>query len=152
GSYETNPRGIYDLMRPGIEAHRLILFGEMSVGRWEKLCREHPSLARDFVTIPVDETSEAETREILWRAAGDLGAMVTFEKPAIDRVFSLAKKFLPTSSFPGKGVDLLRKFAQAARPATGGARAAPVDVELVEELFGKQTGLPMHMISPRVQV
>src|SRR5579859_1234461 len=28
GSYESNPRGIYDLMRPAIEAGRLIVFGE----------------------------------------------------------------------------------------------------------------------------
>src|SRR5262249_32480714 len=88
-------------------------------------------------------------------AAAELSAFVTFEKQAIDRIYSLAKKFLPTQSFPGKGIGLLRSVTQAARPPTTGAtttRTAPVDAALVEEGFAKQTGLPMHVISPRVQV
>jgi ATP-dependent Clp protease ATP-binding subunit ClpC len=153
GSYETHPRGIYDLMRPGIESTELVLFGEMSQGRWDKLCREHPSLERDFATVTVAETDEGETRDILWRAAGDLGHEVTFAKSAIDRVYALAKKFLPVQAFPGKGVDLLRRVAHAAEvPQKGKARVASVDVAFVEELFAQQTGLPMHMISPRKSV
>lgn len=153
GSYETNPRGIYDLMRPGIESTALVLFGEMSQGRWEKLCREHPSLERDFATITVDETDEEETRDILWRAAGDLGQHVAFNKSAIDRVYALARKFLPVQAFPGKGVDLLRKVAHAAEvPKKGRPRVSAVDVAFVEEFFAEQTGLPMHMISPKSSV
>jgi ATP-dependent Clp protease ATP-binding subunit ClpC len=156
GSYEGNPRGIYDLMRPGIEAQKLVLFGEMSPGRWEKLCREHPSLERDFATITIDEMPEAETREVLTRTAQDLSDRVLFDKVAIDRIYALAKKFLPTQSFPGKAVDLLRRVAHAARSPLAAdspaGRGAPVDVAFVEELFAKETGLPMHMISPRVQV
>jgi len=152
GSYDTNPRGIYDLMRPGVEQQKLILFGECTEKRWDTLCREHPVLARDFTAIAVPETPEPESREILLRAAADLAPLVTFEKTAIDRVYTLAKKFLPTMSFPGKGVDLLRKVAHAARPPTGPARTTPVDVAFVEEQFGKQSGLPLHMISPRVRL
>ena len=147
GSYETNPRGIYDLMRPGIEAGSLVLLGEMSQGRWEKLCREHPVLERDFATITVSPTDEEETRDVLLRTAGDLGREAVFEKAAIERVHGLARKFLPTLSFPGKGVELLRRFAQDARAAAGGGRAAPIDVAFVEERFALQTGLPMHMIA-----
>jgi ATP-dependent Clp protease ATP-binding subunit ClpC len=145
GSYSTNPRGIYDLMRPGIEARTLVLLGEMSTGRWQQLTREQPSLERDFVAIAVAEPDEAETREILARSGRDLA--VRFDKAAIDRIWSLAKKFLPTQSFPGKGVELLRKAAQAARE---GGRA--LDAGLIEDVFATQTGLPMHMISPRVPV
>jgi ATP-dependent Clp protease ATP-binding subunit ClpC len=152
GSYESNPRGIYDLMRPGIESETLVLFGEMSAGRWEKLCREHPMLERDFATISVAPTSEDETRELLIRTAADLGANVMFEKAAIERVYSLTKKFIPTQSFPGKGVELLRRLAHTARSATGETRARPIDEEFVEAEFSRQTGLPMHMISPRVTV
>lgn len=147
GSYDTNPRGIYDLMRPGIEASSLVLLGEMSSGRWEKLCREHPVLERDFATITVSPTDEEETRDVLLRTAGDLGHEAVFEKAAIERVHGLARKFLPTLSFPGKGVELLRRFAQEARVAAGGGRAAPIDVGFVEQRFARQTGLPMHMIS-----
>ncbi len=152
GSYESNPRGIYDLMRPGIEAETLVLFGEMSAGRWEKLCRESPNLERDFATLTVAPTTEEETRELLLRTAADLGTNVMFEKTAIERVYSLTKKFLPTQSFPGKGVELLRRLAHDARSANGESRARPIDEEFVETEFGKQTGLPLHMISPRVTV
>ena len=60
GSYESNPRGIYDLLRPGIESGRLLLIGEMGEGRWERLCRKHPTLVRDFTTIEVRETDEED--------------------------------------------------------------------------------------------
>jgi ATP-dependent Clp protease ATP-binding subunit ClpC len=67
-------------------------------------------------------------------------------------VHSLTKKFLPTQSFPGKGVEMLRRLAQAAGSANGERRARPIDDEFVETEFARQTGLPMHMISPRVAV
>ena len=167
GSYSTNPRGIYDLMRPGIEQGKLVVFGEMTPGRWDKLVREHPILARDFVAIAVPEPNEDETRDLLMRVAADLESLPredgprgpAFEKQAIDRVFSLAKKFVPTQSFPGKGVELLRRVAQEARApdmTQGGvaapARTAPIDAPFVEEVFARQTGLPMHMISPAVRM
>ncbi len=152
GSYDTNPRGIYDLMRPGIEAERIVLFGEMSAGRWEKLCREFPMLERDFATITVEPTDEDATKEILARASADLGADVVFDRAALDRIYSLAKKFLPTQSFPGKGVDLLRRLALARRGSGAPRGGAPIDDLAVEELFAKQTGLPMHVVSPRVEV
>ncbi|HSQ64493.1 MAG TPA: AAA family ATPase, partial [Polyangiaceae bacterium] len=156
GSYSTNPRGIYDLMRPGIEQGKLVLFGEATPGRWDKLTREHPVLLRDFVAIAVPETTEEQTRDLLMRVAADISP--AFEKQAIDRVFSLAKKFLPTQSFPGKGVELLRRVAQEARApmmehaGVATARAAPIDASFVEEVFAKQTGLPMHMLSPAVRI
>ncbi len=149
GSYSTNPRGIYELMRPGIEAGKLVLFGETTPGRWEKLCREHASLSRDFHAVAVHETSDEETRDLLMRVAAGLAP--AFDKAAIDRVYSLAKKFLPTQSFPGKGVDLLRRVAQAAKPVFGTPRLEPVDVPFVETVFGEQTGLPMHMLSPHAR-
>jgi ATP-dependent Clp protease ATP-binding subunit ClpC len=145
GSYSTNPRGVYDLMRPGIEQGKLVLFGEATPGRWDKLAREHPTFARDFVTLAITETTEDETRELLMRVAADISP--AFEKSAIDRVFSLTKKFVPTQSFPGKGVELLRRVAQ--EPATPGAR---IDSEFVETVFAKQTALPMHMLSPSVRM
>ncbi len=152
GSYETNPRGIYDLMRPGIEAETLVLFGEMTQGRWERLAKDFPMLERDFATITVAPTNEEETRDVLVRTAADLGPFVMFEKVAIERVHTLTKKFLPTQSFPGKGVEMLRRLAHASGSSTGERRARPIDDAFVEAQFGKQTGLPMHMISPRVTV
>ncbi|HEX2568433.1 MAG TPA: AAA family ATPase [Polyangia bacterium] len=155
GSYESNPRGIYDLLRPGIESGRLLLVGEMGEGRWERLCRKYPTLARDFTTVEVRETDEETTREILARTAGDLGAApynARFEKSAVDRAHSLARKFLPTLSFPGKGVDLLRKVAQAAQSSVDSTKVVPIDAALVEKLFGQMSGLPLHMISSGVKV
>lgn len=152
GSYDTNPRGIYDLMRPGVEAGKLVLFGECTPGRWDKLGREHPAFTHDFIPIVVRETNEDETRDLLLRAAAELAPQIALEKQAIDRVFSLAKKFMPTQSFPGKGVELLRHVATEARPPGGPARAAPIDVAFVEDVFGKMSGLPLHMISPRVRM
>src|SRR5206468_2226038 len=79
-----------------------------------------------------------------------------FDKSAVDRVHALARKFLPTQSFPGKGVDLLRTVALATQPATGTAASASlprgVDAGFVEEVFGRESGLPLHMISARVRV
>lgn len=152
GSYDTNPRGIYDLMRPGIESERLVLFGEMSQGRWDKLCREFPMFERDFATITVEPTDEEETRDILGRVSAELSPDITFERAAIDRVYQLARKFLPTICFPGKGVDLIRKIAQTYRGSSAKPKKAPIDESFVEELFSKQTGLPMHVISPRAGV
>ncbi len=157
GSYSTNPRGIYDLMRPGIEQGKLVIFGEVTPGKWDKLAREHPILVRDFVAIAVPEPSEEETRDLLMRVAADLTP--SFEKQAIDRVFSLSKKFVPTQSFPGKGVELLRRVVQEARApdmTQGGvatpARVVPIDAQLVEDVFAKQSALPMHMLSPSVRM
>jgi len=162
GSYDTNPRGVYDLMRPGIEAERLVVFGEMSAGRWERLCRDFPMLERDFATITVEPTDEEETREILQRVAGEQ-ASVVFDKSATHRIFHLARKFLPTMSFPGKGVDLVRKVADAHRGGVDGSSSLgaalarkipsrPVDDAFVEDLFAKQTGLPLHAVSPRASL
>ncbi len=150
GSYDTNPRGVYDLMRPGVEAERLVLFGEMSHGRWEKLCRDFPLLERDFATISVEPTDDEATRELLSRVAASMGPELTFERSAIERIYQLSRKFLPTQSFPGKAIDLMKRVALARRGErqSGG----PVDETFVEELFAKQTGLPMHVVSPRVTV
>jgi ATP-dependent Clp protease ATP-binding subunit ClpC len=150
GSYDTNPRGIYDLMRPGVEAERLVLFGEMSQGRWERLCREFPTLERDFATISVEPTDEEETRELLTRIAAEIGQDVVVERGAIERIYQLSRKFLPTQSFPGKAVDLLKKVVLAKRADK--TRKGAADDDFVEDLFAKQTGLPMHVISPRVSV
>ncbi|MBL9023372.1 MAG: AAA family ATPase [Myxococcales bacterium] len=152
GSYDTNPRGVYDLLRPGIEAERLVIFGEMSPGRWDKLCREYPFLERDFATITLAPTEEEETKEVLTRVAQELGPEVVFERAAIERVYALARKFLPTQSFPGKGVELLRKAALFRRGSASAPRGLPVDDGAIEEMFAKQTGLPMHVVSPRVSV
>jgi ATP-dependent Clp protease ATP-binding subunit ClpC len=148
GSYDTNPRGCYDLMRPGVESQQLILFGETTSGKWEKLCRQFPSLTRDFVTITVKEMDEPETRDLLKRAAADLVAKVSFDKNSVDKAYTLTKKFLPTQSFPGKGIDLLRKMAEAAPQEN----TKNIDADYVEKFFSKQTGLPLHMISPKVKV
>jgi ATP-dependent Clp protease ATP-binding subunit ClpC len=152
GSYDTNPRGIYDLMRPGVEAGKLVLFGESTEKRWEALCRRFPALGRDFAVIRVAETSEEETREILLRTAADVGHLATFEKAALDRIQVLARKFLPTLSFPGKAVELVRRVAHLARPPSGPPREGPVDAAFVEDAFARDSGLPLHMISPRVRV
>ena len=159
GAYDSNPRGAYDLLRPGIESGALVIVGEMTAGRWQKLVRVHPSMARDFTAITIAETDEDTTRDLMVRAAADLAAPipggvpgVRFEKSAVERALTLARKFLPTLSFPGKGVETLRSVAAAARPPTGPARIAPVDPAFVEEVFSQATGLPLHMISPRVRV
>jgi len=152
GSYDTKPRGIYDLMRPGIESGSLVIVGECTPGRWDKLCRIDPELARDFVQVRIDEPSDAETRDLMARAAGKLG--FPFERAAIDRAFSLSKKFLPSSSFPGKGVELLRRAAELAVSVQPGmpARTEAIDASFVESVFSDASGLPMHMISPSVRV
>jgi len=109
------------------------MFGECTPGRWDHLGRENPTFVRDFVPIVVRETTEEETRDLLIRAAAELpqvGPHVAFEKQAIDRIFSLAKKFMPTYSFPGKGVDVLRRVALDARPASGPPRTAPIDMRV----------------------
>ncbi len=154
GSYTGNPRGAYDLLRPAVEEQRLVLVGEMTRGRWDRLCREHPTFAVDFNAIEVKETDDETTREILRRAAADLTALARFDSAAVDRAHALTRKFVPAQSFPGKGVDLLRRVAQAARPptATGEAPGSPIDPAFVEEVFGRQSGLPLHMISSRVRV
>jgi ATP-dependent Clp protease ATP-binding subunit ClpC len=148
GSYDTNPRGIYDLMRPGIEAERLVLLGEMSQGRWDRLTREFPMLERDFATISVEPPGDDETRALLHRIAAELAPDLVFERSAVERIFTLARKFLPTMSFPGKGVDLLRKVVQVHRGLGPDANPAPVDEATVERLFCEDTGLPAHVVSP----
>jgi ATP-dependent Clp protease ATP-binding subunit ClpC len=148
GSYDTNPRGVYDLMRPGIEAERLVLLGEMSQGRWDRLTREFPMLERDFATISVEPPSDDETRALLHRIASELAPDLVFERSAVERIFTLARKFLPTMSFPGKGVDLLRKVVQVHRGLGPDANPAPVDEATVERLFCEDTGLPAHVVSP----
>ncbi|CAN5359850.1 hypothetical protein BH09MYX1_BH09MYX1_50860 [soil metagenome] len=155
GSYSTKPRGIYDLMRPGIESGNLILVGECTPGRWDKLCQEHAELARDFITLVVKEPTEDETRDLMVRAAAKLS--MAFERQAIDRAYVLTKKFLPSMSFPGKGVELLRRAAEACAAIgetnrAGDARSAPIDSPFIENVFAKQSGLPMHMISPQVRM
>ena len=152
GSYSTKPRGIYDLLRPGIEAGNLVLVGECTPGRWDKLCQEHPELARDFVTLVVKEPTEEETRDLMVRAAAKLS--MAFERQAIDRAYTLTKKFQPSMSFPGKGVELLRRATETARHGPSGTpeRSAPIDAPFIENVFAKQTGLPMHMISPQVRM
>ncbi len=152
GSYESNPRGIYDLMRPGIEAERLVLIGEMSQGRWDRLTREFPLLERDFATISVVPPSDDETRALLQRIAAELAPELTFERAAIERIFTLARKFMPTLSFPGKGVDLLRKVIQVHRGLGETANPVPVDESAVERLFSSETGLPEHVVSPNTSV
>ncbi|MEO8551627.1 MAG: AAA family ATPase, partial [Kofleriaceae bacterium] len=152
GSYDTKPRGIYDLMRPGIEGGSLVVVGECTPGRWDKLCRDNPELVRDFVQILVAEPTEAETRDLMARVVSKAG--FAFDRPAVDRAYSLAKKFLPSLSFPGKGVELLRRAAEvAASPQQGTpVRTAPIDASFVEAVFGEATGLPMHMISATVRM
>ena len=59
---------------------------------------------------------------------------------------------MPTLSFPGKGVDLLRKVAQAAQSSVEPTKVVPIDAALVERLFGQMSGLPLHMISSGVKV
>jgi ATP-dependent Clp protease ATP-binding subunit ClpC len=150
GSYSTKPRGIYDLMRPGIEAGKLVLVGECTQGRWDKLCQEHPELARDFVALVVKEPTEDETRDLMVRVAAKLS--MGFERGAIERAYVLTKKFQPSMSFPGKGVELLRRAAESNGDETADAPRRPIDAPFVEEVFSKQTGLPMHMISPQVRM
>ena len=152
GSYDTKPRGIYDLMRPGIESGSLLIVGECTPGRWDKLCHSNPELARDFVQVRIEEPAEGETRDLMARAAGKLG--FPFERAAIDRAYTLTKKFQPSSSFPGKGVELLRRAAELAVSVQPGvpARTEPIDPSFVEAVFSAATGLPMHMISSSVRV
>jgi ATP-dependent Clp protease ATP-binding subunit ClpC len=152
GSYDTKPRGIYDLLRPGIESGSLVIVGECTPARWDKLCHSYPELVRDFVQVRIDEPAEGETRDLMARAAGKLG--FPFERAAIDRAYTLTKKFQPSSSFPGKGVDLLRRAAELAVSVQPGVpqRTEAIDASFVESVFSQASGLPMHMISSSVRV
>jgi hypothetical protein len=95
-------------MRPGIEQGKLVICGEVTPGHWDKLAREHPILLRDFVAIAAPEPTEEETRDLLMRVAADVSP--AFEKQAIDRVYSLAKKFVPL-----KVVKWVRVFSYTER-------------------------------------
>ena len=152
GTHERNPRGAYDLLRPAVEARTLVLIGEMTQERWQALCRSSATIEADFVPIVVPETDDEETGRIMSAFVAQAGLQARFDASAIDRARSLARRFLPTKAFPGKGVDLLRAVnAEACDGALEGARPQ-VDAEAVERSFSASTGLPLHMISPSVRI
>ena len=152
GTHERNPRGAYDLLRPAVEARKLVLIGEMTEERWQRLCRTNPAIEADFTPIAVPETSDEETERILAAFVKEGGLAARFDGSAVDRVRSLARRFLPTRAFPGKGIDLLRSVsADVCADAPEGTRPN-VDAAAVERAFSAQTGLPLHMISPSVRV
>ena len=59
-----------------------------------------------------------------------------FERGAIDRAYVLTKKFQPSMSFPGKGIELLRRAVEARGGGdSAGRSSAPIDAPFVEDVF-----------------
>lgn len=152
GTHEKNNRGAYDLLRPAVEARKLVLIGEMTEEQWQRLSRQYPSLESDFTPVVVAETDEDETSAILSAFARKGGLPVRFDTAALDRARSLARRFLPTRAFPGKGIDLLRTVAAEGKEGAPEGSRPVIDAAAVERSFSALTGLPLHMISPSVRV
>jgi len=152
GTHDRNPRGAYDLLRPAVEAGKLVLIGEMTEERWQGLTRTWPNLEADFTPIAVPETDDEETQQILGAFVKQGGLPARFDPSAIDRVRTLSRRFQPTRAFPGKGIDLLRSVSADVKAAAPEGTRPNVDAAGVERAFSAQTGLPLHMISPTVRV
>ncbi len=142
GSYSTNPRGIYDLMRPGIEQGKLVLFGEVHAGPLGQARRASTRRSlRDFVAHRdrgADRGRDARAHDA--RRRGHLAAR-SRSRPSTastrSRRSSCRRRASPARASISCGARPRRRRQPVERRRRATRR--PIDASFVEAVFAKQT-------------
>ena len=151
GSYHGSPKDLYDSFKVHVERGDVVLLGEMTEERLQSVTGREPTFLQVFSAHRLKEPGESEVRQILDQRAKQLSRKHKIEVGAesVERVHSLARRFIPYEVFPGKAVRLLeRVFAETA--LVSGRRT--ISPETVWQVFSLQTGLPQWILDDQQQM
>lgn len=150
GRWSGSDNNMGRFLRPYLESGELTLICECAPEGVAAGMKQEPSFINAFRRIDVEETAEADTREIVQAAARRLEAefKVTLQPDAIAAALDLTRRFLPYRAFPGKAVRFLEDLVRDARPASK-PDAEPPRFGRAEAVaaFIHATGLPEVILS-----
>lgn len=122
-----------NILKPALGRSEVQIIGATTTEEYRKYIEKDSALARRFRTVTVQETTEAETMEILrgLRAGMEKHHQVKITDEAMWSSIRLSKRYLTDRCLPDKALDLLDESASCVRVER--TRSHPVPERRLEE-------------------
>jgi ATP-dependent Clp protease ATP-binding subunit ClpA len=108
---------------------------------YTRALHDNPGLIAKFKHIPLTESADDETRQILVDYAGrmNLEAAISWDVEDVKEIIELTKRYLPTEAFPAKAIRLMDE-SLAAHKKSGNTQYAK---NTAREIVSQRTGIPL---------
>lgn len=143
GQARDSARCFADVMRGPVARGEVVLLGECTEAQLTRLEQDAPAFAALFSRVHVEETTPAETFQLLLQAARELEAEKTdfvVEPMALRTLQELGSALYPGKANPGKVLDLLEEVA---RPLDDHDE---IDEALIIHHLASRTGIPERLL------
>lgn len=156
GQTRDSDRNLAEFFRGPLARGELLMVGECTSAKLQRLEDDAPSFASLFSRVHVHPTEPAETLQMMMHLARELEIQndVSLHPFTYRAIIELGGSLFPWSAFPGKALDMLRQLVDAA--VSGPVERMPRDqktgrVEVrgdhVVSLMSRQTGLPENLLT-----
>lgn len=164
GQSRESDRNLAEFFRGPVSRGELVIIGETSPEKLQRLEDDAPGFASLFSTVHVQATSSGETLQMMLHLARQLEQETGrwFHPFTYRAVLELGGSLFPWTAFPGKAIDMLRQLSEQVadrdrdaragdgdRDARGGrdSRARAIEPDDVITLLSQQTGLPKNLLT-----
>ena len=152
GQTRESDRNLAELFRGPVSRGELLMIGELTPERLQRLEDDAPSFAALFGRVRVQPTTRGETLQMMLHLSRQLEQDTSrwFHPFTYRTVLEMGGSLFPWTAFPGKAIDMLRQLSEQIedRGDQGGdpqrATIAPDDVIT---LLSRQTGLPENLLT-----
>jgi ATP-dependent Clp protease ATP-binding subunit ClpC len=145
GQHVQSPRGLLDALLPYLESQEIVLVGEIDPLAYELVAQFRPKVARVFQVVRLAPMSEDDAVAVArdWVDA----AGIEVDDETLPEALDLASHYLPGIAAPG---NLIRVLELAAERTRRRAEAPAIEPKTIIESLAEVTGLPLHVLDPRL--
>ncbi len=143
-----------NLLKPALASSEIRCMGSTTYDEYKKNFSKDRALTRRFQEIPVPETTEDETLEILKGLKGkyEVHHNVTYTDEALDAILELSNQYLGDRHQPDKAIDILDEagaYIQMQSFKTDKINMNPVIIgkETIEKVVARIAGIPEKTVS-----
>lgn len=153
GQYEGNSVSMADYMRPFLGRGEVTLVSECTEEELARIELRSPNYLSFFQIIRLEEP-KADLEEIIVQKVQDLAAnrRINIDTEAIRETLRLNRRFTPYAGLPGKPIRFLESILINQKPTKKREKAADLGRSEVIQYFCEETGMPLFMVDPEVQM
>jgi len=153
GQYQGNSVSMADYMRPFVGRGEVTLISECTEEELARIELRSPNYLSFFQIIRLEEPKE-DLEEIIIKKVQDLATKrrINIDTEAIRETLRLNRRFTPYAGLPGKPIRFLESILINQKPIKRKEKATVLDRSEVIQYFCEETGMPLFMADPEVQM
>lgn len=138
---ETDTASVYSILEPYLSSGRVQLLAATNIQNYRKYIEPNGAFARLFQIVSINQTTDAETLEILKTVSLDFEKKhkVVISYLALVKLIELSEKLIHERVFPDKAIDLL------GRAVVSGTQY--ITAEFISEQIAQFTKVPVDALS-----